>query len=387
MKKRSKVSVAGGLGAYHNTLQSLGQISLPDLNGKKILVKPNAGRMFKPGDGVNTDPQVVAGVIDSLRERGGEKICVGESPILGINALEALEITGIAEVCRERNIPLIDLDKEPPVVTPVKDGKILKSLKICKEVHESDFIVSVPVMKTHMHTVVSLGIKNMKGCLRKREKVRLHQLERDEKVCGNYKTLDIAIADMTTILMPDLIVLDGTVGMEGFGPSTGEKKIMGIVISGIDPHLTDAVSATLMGISPENIPHLILSAQRFQKTIRLEDVDLVPKDAISRWKNPFALPPREISLKYKDVVVHDYNSCSACLSSVMLFLERFLDVAKEYRLSDGSLHIALGKDIRDFPEGTLLVGDCAVKHAKEGIPVKGCPPVASRIFEVLREKK
>lgn len=386
MKSWQTVSVSGGLGAYENTFESLGRISIPDLREKKILIKPNAGRMFKPGEGVTTDPQVVAGVIDFLRKRGGEKIFLGESPILGVKTLEALEITGIAEVCRKRDIPLIDLDYEPPVVTPVKKGKLLRSLKICREVVNADFIVSVPVMKTHMHTVVSLGIKNMKGCLRKKEKVRLHQIERKEEICGTNKTLDIAIADMTTVLLPDLTVVDGTVGMEGFGPSSGDKKPFGVVVSGIDPFLTDAVSATLMGIDPEKIPHLVLSALRKKRTVRLEEVNLIPFDAISRWKNPFELPPQEISCQYQHVVVHDHDSCSACLSSVMLFLKRYQEAVKDYRLSDGCFHIALGKDVNNFPEGTLLVGDCAVKHGCGGVPVKGCPPVASHILEVLNEK-
>jgi uncharacterized protein (DUF362 family) len=364
----------------------LGQIKLPAPKGKRVLIKPNAGRMAKAGEGITTDPQVVAGLIDYLRERGGDEIFVGESPILGVKALEALEFTGISEVCHKRSIPLIDLDDEPPVTTPVKRGKLLRNLKICKEVLRSDFIVSVPVMKTHMHTVVSLGIKNMKGCLRGREKARLHQIERNDKICGDYKTLDVAIADMTTVLRPDLTVVDGTVGMEGLGPSAGKKKPMGVVVSGMDPYLTDAVSAVLMGIDPGKIPHLALSAERIGKSIYMEDVDLIPKDAISRWRNPFELPPQEISFKYPNVVVYDRGSCSACLSSALLFLERYLEVAKDYRLSDGYLHIAIGKEIKDFPSGTLLIGDCTARYSHEGIFVKGCPPVPSHILEVLKKE-
>jgi uncharacterized protein (DUF362 family) len=69
-------------------------------------------------------------------------------------------------------------------------------------------------MKTHMHTRVTLSIKNMKGLLWRREKARFHQLQYDETITQGDKELDIAISDMASVLLPRLAVIDGTVGME-----------------------------------------------------------------------------------------------------------------------------------------------------------------------------
>ena len=79
-------------------------------------------------------------------------------------------------------------------------------------------------MKMHMHTGVTLAVKNMKGCLWRKSKVDLHMLP---PLPGhNEKTLDIAIADMSAILRPHLSIIDGTIGMEGLGPSAGKAKQM-----------------------------------------------------------------------------------------------------------------------------------------------------------------
>jgi hypothetical protein len=67
----------------------------------------------------------------------------------------------------------------------------------------------------------------------------------------------------------------------------------------------------------------------------------------------------------------------------MLFLQRFADKIRDYRLDDGKLHIALGSDVEDIPAGTIVIGNCAAKHGKKGPFAKGCPPVASRIYKAV----
>jgi len=107
-----KVVICQSDNAYSNAYKALENISLPDLKGKKVLLKPNAGRKVEPGKGVTTEPEVVAAACDFFVKTGAE-VSVGESPILGVTALECLETTGIADVVRKRGIVLIDLDSLP----------------------------------------------------------------------------------------------------------------------------------------------------------------------------------------------------------------------------------------------------------------------------------
>jgi len=164
-----EVHVAHGPDAYANTLAALQAVDLSPAKGKTVLLKPNVGRMSEFGTGVNTNPQVVAAAIDAFRAAGAE-VSIGESPITGVKTMDAFELAGITAVAEEKNCPLIDLDERPPLDFPVPNGKAIQSLKLCADVPEFDFLVSIPVMKIHMHTGVTLAIKNMKGCLWRRSK-------------------------------------------------------------------------------------------------------------------------------------------------------------------------------------------------------------------------
>src|SRR4030042_6316655 len=105
---RVRVAVAHGQGPYHNTLTALQSVPLQGGRGKRVLLKPNAGRMARSGEGVTTHAEVVAAAIDAFHQAGAE-VAVGESPITGVKTLEALEATGIAPEARKRKCRRLDL--------------------------------------------------------------------------------------------------------------------------------------------------------------------------------------------------------------------------------------------------------------------------------------
>lgn len=376
---RPRVDIAFGDDAYAVTRQALAAIDLRVSAGARVLVKPNAGRVAPSGSGTNTSPEVVAAVVDALREAGAI-VSVGDSPIAGVGPREALEASGIAAVVRARGIPLLDLDERPPVTVRIPDGRALDRLKICADIFDHDWIVSVPVAKTHMHTGVTLAIKNMKGCLWRRSKVVLHMLAPVEGMTE--KPLDIAICDMSRLLRPHLSVIDGTVGMQGLGPSAGEPKALGAVIVGVDAYATDAVACALMGRRAEDIAHLRLGAEQGHGIIDLGRIDVSPKDWAA-FADPFDEPPRDVAIDFPNVRVLDENSCSACQSTLMMFLKRHGPTLFDYFPDDHPVTVAIGKGHHAVDPGTLCLGNCTAAHRQNGIFVPGCPPVVSTIQTVL----
>ncbi len=374
-----KVYVSGGLGAYENTLAVLSKIDLSVSRGRRVLLKPNIGRMARRGSGINTDPAVVAAAIDAFRAAGAE-VAVGESPITGVKTPEAFEMTGITEVAAARDCPLIDMDARKAVDISLPEGIAIERLKLCRDILDFDIIVSIPVMKMHMHTGVSLGIKNMKGCLWRRSKVVLHMLPPVEG--REEKPLDIAISDLAYALRPHLTLIDGTVGMEGIGPSAGTPKPLGVVVAGVDGFAADAVACDLMGTSARKIPHLRLGADRGYGVIDLEAIDVSPVDWRA-WGSPFAEPPTDISIGFPAFNILDENSCSACQSSLLLFLKGYGDRVLDYFEKGKKVNVAIGKGHESVPLGTLCIGNCTARRKKEGIYVKGCPPVGSEILRVI----
>ncbi|MBN2589983.1 MAG: DUF362 domain-containing protein [Sedimentisphaerales bacterium] len=377
--ERIPVAVAHGEGAYQNTLKALESINLEVARGKRVLLKPNAGRLGTPGSGITTDPEVVGAAIDAFRKVGAN-VAVGESPITGIKTMEAFETTGIAEQARKRDCPLIDMDARSCVEIDIPSGVVINKLKLCPEVLEFDYIVSIPVMKMHMHTDVTLAVKNMKGCLWRRSKVQLHMLPPYKG--SNEKSLNVAIADMTSVLVPHLSIIDGSIGMEGLGPSAGTPKKLDCVVVSADAFAADAVACQLMGTRAEDVPYLRMGAERGFGVIDMDKIDVSP-DNWTDWCGQFAKPPENITIEYPNVKVLDNNSCSACQSTVLLFLKEYGDKLFDYLPKGEILHIAIGKGHTELPEKTLCVGNCTARFKNSHNFLHGCPPVASEILKKL----
>lgn len=382
MHKRIKVGIAGRKGPFENTISALSCLDLSIIKDKRVLIKPNVGRAAKPEHGYNTHPEAVAAVIEMVKKSGAKEIAIGESPLVGIDAFDAFKKAGITQVATKYNVKLIDFDAYKPVVVNIPNPRILKNTKICAPVFEYDFLVSVPVAKTHMHTGVTLGIKNLKGCLYRHEKVRYHQLEYLEHDFPE-KTLDSAISDLSTVLLPDLVVVDGYIGMEGMGPSGGEPIKSDFAVASLSPIGADLFTCKLMGIDVNSIAHLKLVAKRNKLSLKEASYQPVPDD-FSSFIVPYKKPPENISIQYENIVVYDKESCSSCLSTLMLFLRRFRDDMSQYLLEDGKFHIAIGKGVDNHSKkGTVYIGNCT-RHMKDrGLYVKGCPPVPTRIYEAI----
>lgn len=377
-----QVLILKGGDPYWMTKEALSRYPLLDLRGKRILIKPNAGRVAFPEQGITTHPSVVAAAIDYLKDQGAKEIMIGESCIFGVSTKEAFQKTGLREIAQRRKVSLLDLDRLDPMELVIPQGVLLKKIKVSSIINQVDFIVSIPVMKTHMHTRVSLSLKNMKGLLWRREKARLHHLPTSKEVTRRYKALDLAISEMATVLYPDLAIIDGTVGMEGMGPAYGSPKPMGMVIVSEDALSADAVASRLMGFSPDRIPHLKLAYLKGLGEIREGRMSIEPKDYL-KWVKPFEPPPETFSFVFPDVVVHDRGSCSACLSTLLIFLKGHLHKLGGYRLVDQKIHIGIGKYLNSCPKGTILIGNCTSHLTHRGIFIGGCPPVSSQILKVL----
>ena len=380
------VIVSKGKNPYQTTMKALQQYPLPNLRGKKVLLKPNAARLALPGQGVTTHPLVVKATLDYLREMGINDLAIGESCIFGVDAHEAFERTGMRELSESERIPLINMDRGNSMEVRIPKGRILHKIRVPAILKGFSFIISIPVMKTHMHTGVTLSIKNMKGLLWRREKAMLHQLRCNPRLTRGYKELDMAISDMASVLFPHLAIIDGTVGMEGMGPACGKKKAVGVVVVGTNALSADAVASRIMGFEPESIPHLKLSALKGLGEIKTQNILVKPRDYL-KWKSPFEPPPSRFSIPFQDVLVHDKGSCSACLSTLIILLQNHYSKLGGFRLQDGHIHIGIGKNLEDCPKGTILIGNCTAKVREKELFVQGCPPVASEILRVLSTHK
>jgi uncharacterized protein (DUF362 family) len=383
--KNSLVAVCQGSEPAALTLDVLRKAIDPgDLRNRLVLIKPNVGFKFPPGSGVVTHPETVRGVIRFCKEAGASGIWVGDSAIFGLNTNEALETTGIAAVARQEDVRLVNLDAGEPVLVDVPEPMAIDRLKVSSLALEPEVIISVPVMKTHMHVVATLGIKNMKGCLYKRQKQRLHHLAEEDRFSRwhAYRNLDRAIADMFSVLPPNLTVVDGTVGLEGLGPMLGDPKPLGLVLASRDPLAAEIAALYLMGFSAEDVPHVELSAHKSGlASLRWDGLNL-DRAEFEALRSPFRPAIAEdISAKFPQFKFLEGKTCSACMATLMAFMQTF----GENYADKEPVSIALGQELDpdQIDHKTVLLGKCTAKIRKHGYFVEGCPPVPSDIVRAI----
>lgn len=346
------------------------------VSGKNILIKPNLGP-WSVGivpEYVNrwatTKPELVAALVKQLRDAGVEEISVAESGFIGYDATAQFEESGMKEVVEKAGGKIIDLDKgEYEKVKLTEDI----SAEIGKAVLEADSIINMPILKTHMWTKVSLGIKNMKGVISARAKREFHR-----------KNVEPLLAYLCKAVTPQLIIVDGTLGYEGLGPVLfGKPRKVGIVIAGTDPVAVDAVSSAVMGHDPKEVDHIRIAAELGLGEIELDRIEIrgARMDEVKQSFEPSPLGGHNMVAMLEMGGVRYFGSrpgdtiseCSGCIGNIVAALAALRsDTGRLQR----PLDIVAG--MRDLPEGAgdnlLLYGNCQARNKDKGTHLPGCPP-------------
>jgi uncharacterized protein (DUF362 family) len=196
--------------------------------GQKVVIKPNMSFAKTPDEAANTSPTVVATVAKACIDAGAKNVLVVDHTLQ--KAELCFELSGIRKSCRsvEKTHVLALNDEQFYQLVPVPQGKVLTRVKVMKEVMRCDVLINLPAAKSHSATGVSLGMKGLMGVIWDRKyfhtKVDLHQ----------------AIADLSSIIKPNLTIIDASRALLTGGPS-GPGKIAQIntFIAGIDPVAVD----------------------------------------------------------------------------------------------------------------------------------------------------
>ncbi len=244
--------------------------------GEKVLVKPNICAARANETGAVTDPELVAKVCRLAAQAGGE-VTVGESPIHPFRSQRVFQKAGYGDFEARYGFLMVDLDSAEAVEIRIPRAAAVPREMVAKPVLECDCLINLPVIKTHMQTIVSLGLKNIKGVVPGKDKLIIH-----------LKGLDEGIVDLNTVISSRLIIADGIIGMEGeLGPTNGNPVHLGVIVAGDNVVEVDATCARLMGIDPRRIAHLRLAEER--RLGRLDGFQILGED-IDSVKRDFKLP-------------------------------------------------------------------------------------------------
>lgn len=233
------------LGAVKKSTDLLGGLGHFIKPGDQVLIKPNLLSGRPPEKAVTTHPNVVKATIQLVKEAGGLPF-LGDSPGGG-NLPKVAEKAGIKEVAVEMDCPIVEFTEVCEVEGT--EGRTFKKLEVAKTALDADVLISLPKVKTHGLTLLTLGIKNMFGCVPGMfRKTQWHL-----KAGANPSHFSEMLVDLYGIIRPELTIVDGIMAMEGNGPNMGKPRQLGLLFAGIDCVALDAVITEVLSLPIEEV--------------------------------------------------------------------------------------------------------------------------------------
>lgn len=269
-------------------LEPLGGISAFVKKDDRVLLKPNLLTGARPTKECTTRKEIVYCVAQMVQEVGGKPF-LGDSPAFG-SARGVAKANGYLPLCAELNLPIVEFSgKKYPI-----DNDNFKNLRLSKEAMEADVIINLPKVKSHMQLTVTMGVKNLFGCVPGKMKAWWHmEAGKDVNRFGEM------LVETALAINPDLTIMDGIIGHEGNGPSGGEPRELGVLGASDHVFALDVSIADILNIPSETVPTLVA-----QKNLGLlsdiKDIEfplLKPQDiSIENWQLPSALMPIDFGL-------------------------------------------------------------------------------------------
>lgn len=234
-----------------------------------VFVKPNFTYPFYK-EGVTTSPPLLRILLEILKDRA-DRVILGESDggNHSFSADTSFKGHGMNEICKELGVELVNLSTLPSrFIEGTVQKKRVKVQLPNLLLDTVDCVISVPVLKVHVMTQVSLGIKNLWGCY-------------PDTMRGlHHKHLSYKLALITKLLHPKIILIDGTYALTGHGPMYGTSQRNNVIISADNAVVSDSLGAEVMGISPTKSEHIAVAEKE-----GLGKMDLTKVKINENWRD------------------------------------------------------------------------------------------------------
>jgi uncharacterized protein (DUF362 family) len=333
--------------------------------GAKVLVKPN----LHGGHG-HTSVPVIEAVCAWAREQGAAWVYVGDGPFWACPAEEAREYrraAGLFAAAEAAGAEVVNFHELPYRAISTDDPALPDEIGLAELLFDCDVVINLPILKTHFNTLVTLGIKNLKGCIRPKDKKRFHELE-----------LNAALVGLAKIAAPRVAVtiLDATTAVEGMGPSAGTEIEMGLIAASRDLIAADSVACFLAGIEPAEVRTIRDCARAGLGEMDLDRIEVVGEDP-AEHRRRFRRPHEEVAEHFPGLEVVTDGACSACAMNLFEALAAIHNEGLTVRVPA----VAIGGKSRI--RAGLTVGICTRGCESDGEHLPGCPPSTAEIKAAL----
>ena len=236
--------------------------------GNDVIVKPNiCSASYSFEYAATTNPEVVATLVTLCLQAGAKRVRVMDAPFSGTDAV-AYDRSGIQEAVKKAGGEMERMASMKFVSANIPQGKDLKSWPVYQDILKADVVINVPIAKTHGIGRLTLGMKNLMGVIEDRHLIHLNLGQR--------------LADLTSLIRPNLTVVDAVRILTRGGPTGGDLsavKKLDTVIASHDIVAADAYGTTLFGLTGDDLEYIKAGAamglgQMNLKALKIEEIRL-----------------------------------------------------------------------------------------------------------------
>jgi len=361
-----------------------------ELGGPKLL-KSSGDVYLKPnGVGANayvyTRPEVVEAAVRYWLKVGARKVYVFENSTQATYTRLVFEMTGYNALCKRTGAVPVYLDEDETVeydfpgkgpASREPRGYELKKFRMPRFVHEkliqgkdANLYVSIPKLKTHSMSVVTLGIKNQWA----------FPIHPDRSPDHNYN-LHYKIVDVLSHVRPDVTLIEGVEGtIWGHYPALALTdrcvRPFRVLVGGLNVVAVDIVGTRIFGKRIGDVPHLKLALERglgggirserdIQITGDCSDYDGL--DLLHEWSKYGGQYPDDLIPEYPADIAIIKGKEMACREGCVNNSLNNLQLLAFDQHGQGGWTLLMGKGfddevIKNLKGPVLVVGPCAVKE-------------------------
>ena len=229
---------------------------------KRVLIKPNLLGPSTPDMAMVTHPLVVRAAAEYVISKG-VRPTISDSPAMGTFE-KVMKECGMTDALRGLDVESVPFSDSVAVTV----GEPFERIEIAEAALNADFVVNLPKLKTHSQMLLTLGVKNLFGCIVGLRKPQWHlRAGVDREMFARLLVL------VCTAVRPSITLLDGILAMEGQGPGkSGVARQVGVLAGSCDVFALDAAICGMLGLPPEVLPtcRIAQKAGLFPEDVRVE---------------------------------------------------------------------------------------------------------------------
>lgn len=213
------------------------------VKNSRVVIKPNLLAPASPDKAMLTHPLIVRAVAEYVIEKGG-KARISDSPAMGTFE-RVMKESGIRDALQGLDVECREFSSS--VTADV--GEPFNKIELAEDALQADILINLPKLKTHSQMLLTLGVKNLFGCVVGFRKPGWHFRTGVDREM--FATLLVSIY---RTIRPTVTILDGILAMEGEGPGkSGVPKRLEMLLASDDAVALDTTVCRMLGVDPKSL--------------------------------------------------------------------------------------------------------------------------------------